>query len=220
MGSEPCGSRHRHSAASYDHFVRGSRLGVWGSTHLRPGRWHRQAGPENTNTPGPGSGGVSPRLACEPRACQAACSVGTRWCQWSSDDSSSAAHRYAQNRTGLGELAPLLMTIPSGTDGATDGKPVTTLPSLHVMGPRPSGWGLGTARAVTIQNFKGLWFFELQNWEGDPLVSDGRGDRIGASVRRTRGLGQHQAFGAADAAAARLLFGPPFVEGPEGVGCQ
>ena len=58
---------------------------------------------ENTNTPGPGSGGVSPRLACEPRAFQAACSVGTLWCQWSSDDSSSAAHRYAQNRTGLGE---------------------------------------------------------------------------------------------------------------------
>ena len=29
----------------------------------------------------------------EPRAFQAACSVGTLWCQWSSDDSSSAAHR-------------------------------------------------------------------------------------------------------------------------------
>src|SRR6187402_1748889 len=82
---------------------------------------------ENTNTPGPRSGGVSPRLACEPRAFQAACSVGTLWCQWSSDDSSSAAHRYAQNRTGLGAPAPLLMTIPSGTDGATDGRLVTTL---------------------------------------------------------------------------------------------
>jgi hypothetical protein len=158
-GSEPCGSRHRHSAASYDHFVRGSRLGVWGVNHLRPGRWQPASRTGKYKHP---RTGVRGRFATtRVRAARVSGRVlgGYSLVPVVVGRLLVRCPQIRPEPDRLGRAGAALDDDPERdrrSNGWETGHDAT---SLHVMGPRPSGWGLGTARAVTIQKLQGLVVF-------------------------------------------------------------
>ena len=90
---------------------------------------------ENTNTPGPGSGGrLPPRARCQPRAVSGRVFGRNPLVPVVLGRLLVRCPQIRPEPHRLGRAAPLLMTIPSGTDGAKDGDLLTTLPSLRVSG--------------------------------------------------------------------------------------
>ena len=154
--------------------------------------------------------------------CHAACSAGTRWCQcWSMASSSSAAHRYAQNRTGFGVGGPLLITMPKGSDGATNGMLVTGL-LLFTRGSNRRAGRRSTVHAVV----GGTATETVTRPCGDVIGRTCRLDSDGPTsgrVRRTHRLGEDEAGLPPRTRRAATPFGiffvhPPRVERTESFG--